>query len=143
MRAFLVTSPKFNGMAEIWYNTKGILVRIDTIQTDMDTEAVTLFKRAVSPSIDGLRTSLPSCDIVEKGADISFLEFWNKYNYKVEKKRTEALWKLLSTVQRVKAFYSVDAYERFLKRKDGKIEKKYPDTYLRSEAFETEWDKIK
>jgi hypothetical protein len=46
----------------------------------------------------------------------------------------------MSKIKQLKAYMSIPAYKRFLKRK--KIEQKYPDTYLRSEAFETEWDKV-
>lgn len=144
MRAFLITSPKFTGTAELVYNDAGVLVRIDTSGTDMNCSVMHKFKGAVATHIDNLRQSFtPGTTVIETGFEVTFEMFWNKYGYKVERKRTLALWNKMSQAQQVSAYFSIEAYERFLKRKGGKMEKKFPDSYLRSEAYETDWDKIK
>ena len=144
MKAYLVTSPKFTGTAELLYNADGVLCRIDTTNTDMDATNVQLFKHAVAPMLSLLTSKFsPDTLFVESSFKVTFEMWFNKYGYKVDKKRAEKVWNTKSEADYVEAWFSVEPYERFLKRKGGKIEKMYPKTYLSSEAYKTEWDKIK
>lgn len=145
MKAYLVTSPKFSGTAEIIYNGDGVLVRIDTANTDMDGFRVEQFKRAVGAIENELTARFGSdTTFVPTTHEITFEMWFNKYGYKVDKKRAESIWKRINDASiYARCWYGVEPYDRFLKRKGGKIEKMYPKTYLSSNAWETDWDKIK
>lgn len=144
MRAFLITSDKFTGTAEIVFNGDGVLCRIDATQTSMDADTIGHFKRAVPAHIDGLPKAFTAgTEVVETGFKITFEMWFKEYGYALDKKRAEKEWNRKDEAARVKAFFSVKPYNRFLQRKGGKQEKMYPKTYLNSEAYETDWDKVK
>lgn len=142
MRKFQLTNSKLSGAISIVYDEHGILQMIDYTGSGASFEQVSYLTHKMPILFDSLETfcKTANIDAVECGYEVSFEMFWNEYAYKVERKRTEQLWKAMSKVKQVKAYLSIAGYKRFLKRK--KIEQKYPDTYLRSEAFETEWDKV-
>jgi hypothetical protein len=142
MRKFQVTSSKMAGPILITYNGDGLLQIADFSGSGASFEQVAYLVKKMPVLIDSLEgfCQTSNLEAVECDFEISFDSFWNEYGYKVERKRTEQLWKAMSKIKQLKAYMSIPAYKRFLKRK--KIEQKYPDTYLRSEAFETEWDKV-
>lgn len=143
MKAFLVTSPKFSGTAEVVYNHDGVLIRIDTANTNLQGVDLEHFKRAVCADVAGLTSRFGADTIfVESAFEITFEMWFNKYDLKLDKERARKLWDNLSKTARARCYYSVEPYDRYLKRKKG-IEKMYPKTFLSSKAWETDWDKIK
>jgi hypothetical protein len=144
MRKFQITAPSFSGFVIFVYNADGFLEVVDVSNATLDLKQVDyIFHRAplMAESLEHF-CSISKLECIEAEYEVTFDMFWERYNYKVEKKRTRDLWNKMSKMEQFKAFSSIAAYERFLKRKQG-LEKKYPDTYLRKESFETEWDKIK
>lgn len=139
MKRFLITSPKFSGQAEIFYNASGVLCKIDCSDTNMDAATVFHFKNAVGPTVTDMATRFSKdAVIVEAEYEVSFDMFWKKYNEKRNKKRCIILWSKLNKVQQVQALFGVDAYFKYLK-KEGWRNKADPDTYLRGEYWENEY----
>jgi hypothetical protein len=141
MRRFQITSEKYNGMAELLFNDKAILCRIDCTQTDMDAATITAFKKACPASIEQLQAGgcfAAGTVVVEADFEITFEMFWTKYNHKINRKRCELLWARLSKVNQVKAYYGIDEYDKFLKR-TGWRKKADPEKYLNENYWENEW----
>lgn len=138
MKRYLITSFKFSGEAELIYTT-GVLKKIDCSATDMDARTMHHFKTAVPVTTEGLKTAF-SADtvIIESDIEIHFNEFWIKYNYKFNKDRCEKRWERLSKSDRVLAFFGLDNYHRYLRKKDTQF-KMHPDTYLRNRAWENDY----
>lgn len=142
MKRYLLTSTKFTGTAEIWFNGLDILCRIDTTQTDMDIDTVTAFKKAVPPSFNLLAGRFTSeTTIVEATIDITFEMFWDKYNKKINKERAVALWKKLTTTDKVLAYYGIEQYDNYLRLQSWRT-KADPETYLKQKYWQTEWSKL-
>ena len=139
MKRFLITSPKFTGEAELIYNAGGVLKKIDCGNTDMDARTMHHFKTSVPAMADGLKTSFSTFTvIVESEIVIHFNEFWIKYNHKFNKDRCEKIWARMSKTDKIKAFYELDKYQKYLRKNESQF-KMHPDTYLRNRAWENDY----
>lgn len=73
--------------------------------------------------------------IVFAPQNISFDDFWNKFNNKVgNKPRAKKLWGLLSDVDQMAAFTYIETYNAHL-RSNPSLTKLYPETYLSQERW--------
>lgn len=135
MKRFLITSPKYTGEAELIYNSDGILKKIDCGATDMDARLMHHFKTSVPVNMQGIATAFsPLTVVVESDIVIHFNEFWLKYNHKFNKERCEKLWERLSKTDKIRAFYDLDKYHKYLRKNETQF-KMHPDTYLRNKAW--------
>lgn len=140
MRRFLITSPAYNGEADILYDESGRLVKIDLLATDMTAQLVNTFKIKVPALVDELEAAFAGsrATIVEASFEVTFEMFWGRYDKKINKKRCEPIWAKLSKADQVAAYYGVDAYSKFLK-KDHWRPKADPEKYLKDRYWENEW----
>lgn len=140
MKRFLITSDKFTGTAELMYNERGTLIKIDMTQAQMCENTVVGFKRAVPQNLPLLIRNdwcSPGTTVVEADFEVTFEMFWNAYRLKVNKKRCTPLWDKLSKPKQVAAFYGISRYDKFL-HKTGRY-KLDPENYLRNETWENEY----
>jgi len=120
------------------YNGKGTLSQLDMNSADMDAELTSVFMRIVPIVESGLATAFKKdTTIVQEDFKVSFDDFWNAYNHKINKKRCIPLWDRMTKNQQVKAFYSIRDYDKFLK--NNKRMKCDPENYLRNEMWENEY----
>lgn len=67
--------------------------------------------------------------------DLSFERFWTEYGHKEGKKtRCEAKWSKMPEEERLKALKHIQKYNQHLSQNPS-IVKKYPETYLNTEAW--------
>lgn len=140
MKRFLITSPKFNGQAEIFYNASGLLFKIDLSNALMEPATIKAFKAAVPPVMDDLLKGegfTADTTIIAADVEVSFDMFWNAYNKKINRIRAEKLWHKLTKVQQVNAFTGVAPYDKFLKKTDRF--KADPETYIRNQYWLNEY----
>jgi hypothetical protein len=151
MRKFSLTHANaWSGEIFITYNAKMLLVSIDA------TEANPIGKAHIKWLLENAPVQLTEdfekellafikpkdCKLVEVELDNSFDTFWKVYNKMVNRKRAEDCYKKLSGVNKYLAIASVKKYDKYLKRLTWKKTKQDPDTYLRTENYKTDWDKI-
>ncbi len=140
MKRFFVTSEKFMGTAELLYNEKGTLSKIDMTQANMDENAVVAFKRAVPHNLAILIRNewcSTGTTVVEADLEVTFDMFWNLYDDKINKKRCIPLWNKLNKVQQVSAYYGISRYKKYL-HKTGVFQLN-PENYLRNETWENQY----
>jgi len=140
MKRFLIASPKFTGNAELMYNEKGTLVKIDMQHTSMAEDAVIAFKRAAPHNLPTLIKNewcSPGTTVVEADFEVTFDMFWNAYREKINKKRCIPIWDKLNKVKQVAAYYGISRYDKYLTR-SGRF-KCDPENYLRNEMWENEY----
>ncbi len=145
MRKYVLTSPKFEGAVTLGYNEDGWLVfysneaAFESLQhqwfLSLDKN---VFPRHVSEI--GNLTRVIKGKLEEVPPDVSFDAFWDAYGRKINRKRVEALWKRMSEPQRLKCIISIKPYLQYLARVKWRTQAD-PDTYLRNESYETEWNK--
>lgn len=83
--------------------------------------------------------SAATLTVVESDFEITFEMFWLKYRKKINRLRAEANWKRLSKTQQVKAYYGIDAYDKFLDRMEWR-KKQDPENYLKNKMWESEYE---
>ena len=141
MKRFLITSPKFSGTAELHYNDKDTLCKIDCTQAAMDEMVVKHFKAAAPATLQLLISGncfSKDTIIVEADFEVTFDMFWNAYRHKVNKLRCLPLWNKLNKVEQVSAYYGISTYDKYL-AKTGYRGKQDPDNYLRNKTWMNEY----
>jgi|ERR1035437_42956 hypothetical protein len=139
MKRFLITSPKFTGQAEVLYNANDVLCKIDCTQTNMSAVTIDHFKRAVPVIVQNLAASFSKdTTIIEAEYQISFDEFWKKYNKKINKIRCMLLWQKMEKTMQVKAYFGIDNYNKYLKHESWR-NRVDPENYLRNQYWDNEY----
>ena len=145
MQRFLITNTdKFTGQAELVYNDKGILCIIDCSDTDMSELTMQHFK-GVAPVLSSniAHAFKAPTVIVEAGFEVSFEKFYKDYPLKRNRFRAEKQWLRMNESDRIKAWYSLQAYKKYCTRNHEWYNPMIPDAYLTRKEFETDWNKIK
>jgi len=139
---YILTSKRTSFKIVFKYDFKGFLTAFEIEGVDDETQLQYLFWNAKFPFpyIEKIIPDIEKLAIfnIEKVEDdLSFERFWKVYDYKVSKKKAEKLYAKLSKANRIKVFLHLPEYEKYLQRK--RIEKAYPDTYLRNEKYNDEY----
>lgn len=144
MQRFLITNTeKFDGQAELVFNTKGTLCIIDCSNTDMDEFTMQHFKQAAPVTANRLKEAFkhPTV-IVEAGFEITFEKFYKDYPLKRNRYKAEKAWTKLNDTERIKAWHSLSAYKKYCSRNDW-YNPMIADAYLTRKEYETDWNKVK
>lgn len=144
MRKFLVTSPKFTGQAELTYNGRETLCRIDCTDTDMDQHTIQAFKAAVPSTLAALlqgKGFSSETTIVEAGYEVTFDLFYADYPLKRNRYKAEKVFDAMSKTDKVKAFNSLHFYKKYCTR-NAWYTPMIADKYLRNREYETDWNKL-
>lgn len=140
MRKYIITSPNFTGQVEILFDENGLLQTVDFRQCSIKhPAAIETFKSTIPATIKQLEDAFKGtkATIIEADYEVSFDDFWEKYNKKINKKRCLPLWAKLTKAKQIKAIAGITRYDRFLQQTTrGKLD---PENYLRNEAWENEW----
>lgn len=144
MRKFLISSPKFSGNIEMVFNQEGVLMSVSFVNASLTIGQIQFVLKHTPAVMDGLNGSeaFKGAIIAEDTYEITFEMWFDKYNFKRNKKPAEKIWAKMNTVDKVLAYYNTDSYLRHLKNTEWQNQM-YPDTYLRNEHYRTEWDKLK
>ncbi len=141
MRRFIITNEKFTGHAEITYNEKGTLMRIDLSQCQMEELHVIHFKQQVPANVVLLAAGKgfgATTTIIEADFIITFEMFWSLYDKKIKRHRCEPLWDKLTKTDQVKAYHGIADYDKYLKKESWRS-KADPATYLQNKYWENEY----
>lgn len=142
MRKFQITSSKYTGTADLFFNRDEVLFMIDCSDTDMNAETVKSFKAAVPATIAGLIdfANQPSISkIVEVGYRIDFKEFWNAYKKKINPQRCKPIYDKLNDAETIECLSGIKSYDSFLLSLNGVRQKLDPENYLRNKAWHNQW----
>ena len=83
------------------------------------------------------KTKAPHLTITELLEDISFENFWERYNYKHGRQEAEAAYKKLTDTEKALAIKAIPAYDRYCA--DKGIAKAYAQKYLNKKRFNDEY----
>lgn len=141
MNKYIITSPRFTGEINVLYGLDNKLLFIDFMKCDLNEEQIEYFKTKLPVLFSDRFTEAfgnSKLTIVPEGYEVSFDEFWNRYNHKVNRIRAEKEWQKLSAADRVNAFFKFPLYERHLALNAWK-NKAGPDRYLKERFWQDEW----
>ena len=136
----ITNKDKFTGQATITY-TSGMLTHIDLSAAQMTADTTKAFKAAVPVLEADIATGFTKGTTIVQGAfEITFTMFWERYPEKRSKARALKLWEKLSKANKVTAWASLIPYAGYLRRRN--IFCMHPDTYLRNQEWDTEWNTL-
>lgn len=141
MKRFLVTSPAWNGTAELHFDDQDLLCKIDMMETVMPLPIIRIFKEKAPCHVSELEAAFKGthATVVEAEYEVTFDMFWKAYNKKINRVRALKLWDKMEKSMQVRAYFGVRAYDRYLKTKAEWRSKADPETYLRNEYWENEY----
>ncbi len=142
MKKIILTSPNFTGNVVFAYNEQGILV-IYHNESDMDEKALRWLLKYLPNDVEGLKalSSKITGRLEEVPADVSFDAFWNLYDKKVNRKRSEPMFKKLTDEEKLQCVVAVKPYKRYCSNNGRGIAD--PEKYINQRYFETDWRNLK
>lgn len=136
MKQLIITIEKIEGQLELEYDSNGVL---RALKNDLNGLTETQLKyvagnfgseEMLQRAKEQMGTTLK---VQEMQREVSFEEFYAKYNYKKKKLEAERAWKRMSKSVRWQAYNYIGAYESDLIRHPrGKM---YPATYLNQKPW--------
>ena len=140
-RRFVIKFPQKGATATFEYDKNGWLINYE-LQPGEFTEGNFVFllkrlPREINIINKWKKAKFKNVIIKEVAPDLSFKTFYDTYAHKVSKRKlAEKIWNAMPDIEKVKALAYLPKYETHLKMTN--INKKYPETYLRSEMWNNE-----
>ncbi|MDO3641957.1 hypothetical protein [Mucilaginibacter sp. L3T2-6] len=141
MQKYILTSPRFKGQVTFGYDHNGDIVFYNNEIAD---EVVVKWMKRFIPidkhELETFKTKVQAT-ITEVPEDLTFERFWNAYDKKHNRKRTEPLYNKLSDAEKMQALMRIKQYQEYCYLKSRGIAD--PEKYIRERYFETDWMKLK
>lgn len=130
MHKILVTGKKFSGELLFELDQDGV-VRSFINDADLNVDQVKWLSTNFPMHLDKLNEMISQGMITGKliEADLSFENFWSKYDYKVGKQQSQRFWDKLSKEDKLLALDNIDPYNYYLSIKTNQ-DRMYPASYL-------------
>lgn len=141
MRKFLIASEGYSGEAAAVFNESGQLVTLDVSETDMSLKFSSVLFQKIPSEISAFFEYMNARDnvkCIEASIEITFDMFWEKYNRKINKKRSQPLFNKLSQLRQAACYYGIKQYDRYLDVVNWRT-KADPENYLRNEMWDSDW----
>lgn len=141
MRKFLVTSPAWQGEAEIVYDQSGRLISLSNIGTNMSTDVISSFKKRVPAHIDNMSEAFTGTQavVVETDFNVSVDDFLHEYPYARNTHLTREYWPKMSRSDQVLAWMAAKDYADYCKRNSKWYKPKIADTWLKHKEYLNNW----
>lgn len=139
MKKYILTSPKFQGSVTFGYDDHDNLVFYFNESDNLP--AVQWLKMHLPVNeveLQNLKTKIEGT-IKEVPSDLSFDFFWDSYDKKINRKRSEGIWKKLTDAVKMKAIMNIKPYDAYLQRTG--IAKAHADNYISREYYLVDWPK--
>ncbi len=142
MVKFTVTSPSFSGEIYVVYGQNNELLLLDFLHAEIGVDQIQWIKDRM-PAMYFKNNFLShfgkaNLNFISSDFDVTFQQFWDFYNKKINKGRCLPKWNKLSHSERVKAYFGVKVYFNYLKG-TGFRSKADPERYLNDKMWENEW----
>ncbi|MDJ1494177.1 hypothetical protein QNI19_14635 [Cytophagaceae bacterium DM2B3-1] len=136
MRKFVIVSRKFD--CEIIFSySNGVFMGFE-VNKELPAESLQFIVNTAFYKLSDLQKAYSSPKLkgalVELVQLISFDEFWNKYDYALDKKRAKDVWDKLPVHEQTRAYDYIENYNNEL-RKSGTA-KMYAKTYLKNKVWD-------
>lgn len=134
---YSLTSNSFEGEVLFHFNEARLLEKFDFTAATLTEKQQTFILRNLPrelAELHKLAESSSNLSLQELTTEVSFEQFWNRYNEKIRssKKKAARVWDRLSKIDQVKAFNYINKYEINLLPGTAK---KYAETYLGAELW--------
>ncbi|MNE34269.1 hypothetical protein D3C80_1279840 [compost metagenome] len=148
MRKLIITHERFHGEIAVVYGEEQELLLVDFTNAQLNTEQRQYFTSRMPPILDNdfinafqNANGVSTITVVPEDMEITFDMFWDKYAHKINVARCQKEWKKLGKTDRVKCYYGIAPYFKFLKSLEYNRNKVDPENYLKRRYWENEWKK--
>jgi hypothetical protein len=143
MKRFYISSAKFTGTAEIWYNQEGLLCFINLNDCLMDYRQIKYLIQNISPAYETAKGLAAGTELVmqENSFEITLEDFKREYPYSRNYHLLDSRWAKLNKKEQVTAYFSAIQYRNFLKRNTWQ-NPMIADTWLSKKQYLNDWRKI-
>lgn len=132
IKTYQYFSNGFNCNVELTYKD-GLLqrVEVENPQEEKSPEKWAKFPIREAEALDTFRSN--KVPFTEIHRQITFVMFWEKFDYKVDRMEAERLWNKLDKISQSEAYDHLPAYFAHLKLNN--IARKYAKTYIRQKVW--------
>jgi hypothetical protein len=117
MRRFRLTSDKFKGTAELWFNFDSLLCRMDFIDSELSYEQIQWLCKNVSPHVESFVSLLPSgIKCTEIPFELTLEDFKREYPYSRNYHLLDAIWSKLNKREHVLIYFRAIEYRKYCER---------------------------
>ena len=135
MAEYIFTSKLFKGQILFGFDEQDTLVKFIN-EAELTDEQIKYLTHNFPFTLSDLHKILGKSGKIEELIDVTFENFWERYDKKVNKKRCEQLWFKLTEADRQVCLSKIQRYKNYCKM-NNRITKD-PDTYLRNRSWEDE-----
>lgn len=144
MKRFLITSPRFTGTAEIWYNFEGLLCHFDLNECVMDYNQIRYLLENISPDYEtakGLAAGT-ALKMVEMPFEITREDFEREYPYSRNYHLLVPYWPRMPKKEQVIAFFGAIQYRKYCERNASWYKPKIAYSWLTKKEYLNDWRKM-
>lgn len=144
MRRFLITSPKFTGTIELWYNFEGLISNVDLNDAVLDFKQLQYLLHNLSPDViqfQGMLTG-SNLEIKEVAFELSLDDFKREYPYSRNYHLLQPIWHTMSAKERVLSFFAAIQYRQYCERNKHWYKPKIAASWLQKKEFKNDWRKM-
>lgn len=141
MTRFLLTSEKFTGSAEVWFDDNGRLARVDLITANMDFRQVAYLLKNTSPEISTFKGMLIGSGLIisEVPLVITVDDFIREYPYKRNTHLVKEFWPKMAAKEQERAFFAAMEYRDYCQRNGSWYNPRVPETWLKKKEYLNNW----
>ncbi len=134
---YILESTAWKGYVELQYDELMLLRNMDMSNAELSEDQHIWFLKNLPRELAELQQLMAkskSATLTEVKKEVSFDEFWNRYDEKIRssKKKSEKIWNRLSKSDQLKAYEFIRKYEKAIPQG---VSKKYCETYLNAELW--------
>lgn len=143
MKRFQLTSDKFTGTAELWFNFDGTLCRIDLIHAALNYEQIRYILNNLSPDMETVRSSLPaSLHIKEIPFEITVDDFLHQYPYSRNTHLVREWWPKQTRPVHLQAYFGCIEYREYCMRNKSWYKPKVAISWLLKKEYLNNWKNL-
>ncbi|RIV21364.1 hypothetical protein DYU11_18330 [Fibrisoma montanum] len=139
---YTITSTSFEGELTFTYNEEGILTGFFNDATLSEKHLDWLHRNfpVVQVLLERMAGNSETLTIRLTTNEVTFEQFWEAYNYKVDKQEAKKAFDKLTKDEQIKAFETIPSYNFYLMMRPN-TNRLYPATYLRGK-FENDYKSL-
>lgn len=145
MRRFLLTSERFTGIAEVYYDFDGLLCHLNLVDCCMSYTQIKFLLQNLSPDVQQFEGMLTGTNIKieEKPFELSLDDFKREYPYSRNYHLLTSLWPKLNRKTQVVAYFAAIQYRKYCERNNIKPPFiRIAATWLAKEEYKNDWRKM-
>ncbi|MCH5690015.1 hypothetical protein LWM68_40815 [Niabella sp. W65] len=140
MKRFLLSSPKLNVSAEVWFNEKGLLCRVDLVNSIIDKKQLTYLLSNLTQDEHVFRRSIKASlfKVREKQVTVDVEEFLHIYPYARNSHLVRDWWPKQVTGLHIRVYFAGIDYREYCQR-NPRYKPKIAMQWIKDKEYLNDW----